>query len=228
MRTTIRGKILESARRFFFTKGYNKTSIQNIIDDVEIAKGTFYHHFKSKEQLLDEISDLIVEQKVAKIQRRLENSDDDAVTKFNTFINQQTDWKLEQLDLLYVVLTAMYSEHNILFQQKIKEKNIVRFLPILTDIIKQGVSEGIFDTVDPELMGELVLRLSNSWGDGIAKIFLRANNYQDPVGLILERYNLLFQAIERLLDAQKSLFGPVDRSVIEEISKYIREREEEG
>ena len=228
MRATIRGKILESARKFFFTKGYNKTSIQNIIDDVEIAKGTFYHHFKSKEQLLDEISDIIVEQKVAKIQRDLENSTDDAFTKFNTFVNQQTDWKLEQLDLLYVVLTAMYSEHNILFQQKIKEKNIVRYLPILTDIIKQGISEGIFDTDVPELMAELILRLSIFWGDGIAEIFLRSSNYQDPVRLIVERYNLLLQAIERLLDAKKSLLGLVDRSVIEEIIKYIREREEEG
>ena len=46
-------EILDSAQRFFYSKGYEQTSIQDIIDDIRIAKRTFYHYFNSKLDLRD-------------------------------------------------------------------------------------------------------------------------------------------------------------------------------
>ena len=66
MKQTIKDQILEVAYKLFLTKGYNQTSVQNIIDDVQIAKGTFYHYFNSKTELLDELTNNLVE-KEAKI-----------------------------------------------------------------------------------------------------------------------------------------------------------------
>ena len=46
-----RDELLEIASRLFYEQGYHKTGVKQIIDEAGIAKGTFYSHFKSKEDL---------------------------------------------------------------------------------------------------------------------------------------------------------------------------------
>ena len=51
-------RILEAAQRLFLEKGYDNTTIQDIVDQLGgLTKGAVYHHFKSKEEILDEVSD---------------------------------------------------------------------------------------------------------------------------------------------------------------------------
>jgi len=48
-----KGEILDAAEKLFAAKGYEASTINDILDAVQIAKGTFYYHFKSKEDVLD-------------------------------------------------------------------------------------------------------------------------------------------------------------------------------
>ena len=48
-----RNEILDVAERLFATKGFDNTSTNDILDEVGIARGTLYYHFKSKEDILD-------------------------------------------------------------------------------------------------------------------------------------------------------------------------------
>ena len=51
-------RILEAAQRLFLEKGYDNTTIQDIVDQLGgLTKGAVYHHFKSKEEILDKVSD---------------------------------------------------------------------------------------------------------------------------------------------------------------------------
>ena len=61
-----RKEILETAERLFITKGYTKTTVNDILKEIGIAKGTFYHYFKSKEEVMDEIIMRIIKEDVAK------------------------------------------------------------------------------------------------------------------------------------------------------------------
>lgn len=47
-----RQAILDVAEKLFYTKGYEATSVQDILDVLDTSKGSFYHHFESKEQVL--------------------------------------------------------------------------------------------------------------------------------------------------------------------------------
>src|SRR5271166_5975585 len=51
--TAKRNEILDAAQRLVFTKGYERMSIQDILDALEISKGAFYHYFDSKAALLE-------------------------------------------------------------------------------------------------------------------------------------------------------------------------------
>ena len=55
---TTRENIVETADRLFYQRGFEHTSFADIADDVEISRGNFYHHFKSKDEILDAVIDL--------------------------------------------------------------------------------------------------------------------------------------------------------------------------
>lgn len=51
-------KILDVSQRLFLEKGYDKTTIQDIVDELGgLSKGAIYHHFKSKEEIMDALGD---------------------------------------------------------------------------------------------------------------------------------------------------------------------------
>ena len=51
--------ILEVSQRLFFEKGYDNTKIQDIADELGMTKGAIYHHFKSKEEIMNNLKDTI-------------------------------------------------------------------------------------------------------------------------------------------------------------------------
>ena len=54
-----KNEILDTAERLFHTKGYEKTTINDILKEVNIAKGTFYYYFKSKEEVMDALIEMV-------------------------------------------------------------------------------------------------------------------------------------------------------------------------
>ncbi|MDF2532153.1 MAG: TetR family transcriptional regulator [Clostridia bacterium] len=50
-----RNEILDTAEKLFHAKGYEKCTVNDILKEISIAKGTFYHYFRSKEEVLDAI-----------------------------------------------------------------------------------------------------------------------------------------------------------------------------
>ena len=53
-------KILKTALKLFVEKGFAEVSISDLIQEVGIAKGGFYHHFKSKDQLINDIIEKVI------------------------------------------------------------------------------------------------------------------------------------------------------------------------
>ena len=51
-----RQEILHAAEKLFYMKGYENTSVQDVLMEAGISKGGFYHHFESKVRLLEEIA----------------------------------------------------------------------------------------------------------------------------------------------------------------------------
>ena len=53
-------EVLKAARHLFLARGYDKTTMQSVVDYLGIAKGTIYHYFKFKEELLEAVVEDIV------------------------------------------------------------------------------------------------------------------------------------------------------------------------
>ena len=71
---TTRDHIIEAADRLFYRQGYGHTSFSHIADAVKISRGNFYYHFKSKDEILDSVIDV----RLAKTRKMLEQWEIDA------------------------------------------------------------------------------------------------------------------------------------------------------
>lgn len=64
-----RAQIVEAADRLFYRQGYEHTSFADIADAVRISRGNFYYHFKSKDEILDAVIDLRLDDTRAMLDR---------------------------------------------------------------------------------------------------------------------------------------------------------------
>jgi len=83
---TTRDRIVEAADRLFYQKGFEHTSFANIADTVQISRGNFYHHFKTK----DDILAAVIERRMANTQNMLEQWEQNGETpadRIRSFIN---------------------------------------------------------------------------------------------------------------------------------------------
>ena len=46
-----RSELIACAQRLFYSMGYENTSVSDIVNEVGVAKGTFYYYFKSKQAI---------------------------------------------------------------------------------------------------------------------------------------------------------------------------------
>src|SRR4026209_3026106 len=80
-----RDEILDAAQRIIYTKGYEQLTIQDILDSLQIAKGTFYHYFDSKRALLEALIERMMDQLVQLVTPIVDDLNLSALDKFQRF-----------------------------------------------------------------------------------------------------------------------------------------------
>ncbi|MCC2538213.1 TetR/AcrR family transcriptional regulator [Bacillus paranthracis] len=149
-----RKEILETAERLFLTKGYTKTTVNDILKEIGIAKGTFYHYFKSKEEVMDEIIMRIIKEDVAKAKVIVSNPNIPVLEKLFRVLMEQSP---KSGDVKDKMIEQFHQPNNAEMHQKSLVQSIIHLSPILTEILEQGIEEGIFSTSYPQETIELLL-----------------------------------------------------------------------
>lgn len=204
-------RIVEAAQRLFFGRGYETTSIAEIIKAVDIAKGTFYHHFGSKVELLDEIVARFTRELLGAVEPIVDDPELTAVEKLRAFFVRGFAWKVADADRFYALLRAIYAEENLLFRMKVTERTISIVSPLLSAMVRQGVEEGSFDTPIPDRAGELALRLSTALSGRSAALFLELREDPSAADRIDALSRDIEYAMERLIGAPSGTITILDR-----------------
>lgn len=156
-------EILDAAERLFGTKGFDNTSTNDILEEVGIARGTLYYHFKSKEEILDGVIRRMTERmmaKAGKIVRNRELSLLERLTKAILSLNVESQIGNE-------VMEQVHRPQNALMHQKMQKRLLVGINPIFTELIEEGVREGICHTDYPEEAVEMTMLYANTAFDSI-------------------------------------------------------------
>lgn len=133
-------EILHTAEKFFRTEGYEKTSVNAIIEKIGIAKGTFYHYFKSKNELLIAIVDNLLDRLVLFAQNIEKNTSLNALEKIEKIFSTQNSNNNETAE----IKESLHIPENRELHEKTNVQFVIRFAPIVSKIVEQGKKEGVF------------------------------------------------------------------------------------
>ena len=176
-------ELLEIAYKMFITKGYDNTSVDEIIKEADIAKGTFYYYFDSKDEVLDLVindmidKEIIVASKYIEMQIPIEQKLIGIITSLRPSIDEKN------------IAIALNDNTNIKMHRKYNDKLIDSGTKLLKEIILEGINKGIFNCNNIEERIKLLLIMSNELFDN--------NNYSE------KDIEVFVDTTEKMLGASK-------------------------
>lgn len=151
-------KILDASLKLFLEKGYEETTVLDIISEMGgLTRGAFYHHFKSKEEVFDALCEKLFYES-------------------NPFEKAKSHKELNGLEKLKFVLRTSFdeTEHHQLsmasmqllespaFLKKMIESN-QELAPMYQELIEEGIQDGSIQSEQPKLLADLFVLLTNFW-----------------------------------------------------------------
>lgn len=149
-----RRELLEIAYRLFIQKGYENTSIEDILAQANIAKGTYYYYFPSKQATLEAVIDWMISQEVEQARLVLQSSLP-VMQKLVAVIAALRPQQEEES-----IADSLNSSENIVMHQKVKKRIVKEATPLLAQVVEEGIKQGIFSCENIEERVKMILILS--------------------------------------------------------------------
>lgn len=189
-----RNEILHTAERLFHVKGYEKCTVNDILREIGIAKGTFYHYFKSKEEVLDAVVSRYKEIVVGRAEKILEEDGISPEEKLmHAFIALRSNDKVDR-----AMLNELHKTENALLHQKTLNQIVTAMAPVLAKVIEEGIEKKAWRCRYPLQYMEIFLAASLTLTDeGIFELDADSQ---------MEVMTALISLLEKMLDVRKDSF----------------------
>jgi len=211
-----RDEILDAGERFTYSHGYEQMSVQNILDELQIAKGTFYHYFDSKQELLEAIVNRMLDRAVELVNPLVDDPELTALEKLQEFSSRLSRWKIGQKTFLLALLRVWYTDQNVLMREKVRTIGAKRFVLILSAIIEQGIREGVLQTSSPDHTAMILLAIVAGSEMPLAEILLAHHPSSEEIEHAVELAQSFNDAIERVLGAPPGSINMMHPEAIKE------------
>lgn len=202
-----RTRILEAAEKLFFEKGYEQTSIQDILDSLSLSKGGFYHHFPSKEAILTEICENRVLDRFNRLGMELYSARISPMDKLNLLLRMVNLFDRDEPKFVALMLKICYINGDVRIRDRMRSLVTERLEPLLDEVLQVGVKSGDFYIRHPGWTGRIVLAIAGDADDRACRMLATNADNPECVIDIAEMLNACRDAIETLLSAP---FGSVE------------------
>jgi len=197
-----RQEILSVAERLFCLKGYRETSVQDILDVIKTSKGSFYHHFESKEKVLETLC-------VHRAQKAADETVRDLaclsspMERINAVLHGMIPLRREETSFLSMLLPQMFTPEGRTVCMSYQEALRDAFLPLLNGVLDEAkAAEVIFPPCEDSVADILLTLMNRCWFHVAWTLLNTIKTAQRPEpDALLEELAVYRAAIERLLDA---------------------------
>ncbi|MBQ8312933.1 MAG: TetR/AcrR family transcriptional regulator [Clostridia bacterium] len=202
-----RQEMLNVAERLFCLKGYEATSVQDILNVLHVSKGGFYHHFASKEALLNTLFYQRAEQALAQVEESLSKVTD-VMPRLNKLIYGYLPLRKEDADFVGMLLPMLDKPEGRALRLCYQEALWETFLPVMQRELALALDADVICPAHGD-MAEVALHLLNQcWVDVSVLLMASIKKAQKPeTAALLSILNRYRRSLERLLDAP---FGSVE------------------
>lgn len=154
-----KNRILISAQKLFHKKGFEGTSIREIVEDAGCAKGTFYLYFETKMDLLIYFLNILFENFNKIIIEQLSEISEDPFGQIEKVFNELCSNMQEKEGSFKLFHTHEILE--LILEQGISNSFINSIVAQITFFLKQGIKGGYFREVDPQLYGKIIFSIGH-------------------------------------------------------------------
>jgi AcrR family transcriptional regulator len=211
-----RNEILDAAQRLVYTKGYGQLSIQDILGELHISKGAFYHYFESKQALLEALIERMAKQVIQMLDPIVRDETLPANEKLHRLFDAASRWKTDRKEVLLTMVNVWYADENAVLRLKARAAVLPLIAPMLTEIVQQGVREGTFHTAYSDQISEIIFSLLQNFGDRLVSYIIQP----ETAPAILKHLEALSashqDAMERILGAAPGSLPLFDTAILRE------------
>jgi AcrR family transcriptional regulator len=194
---TRRSELIDTAEELFLENGYEETTVSKIVRNAGVAQGTFYHYFKSKDEVLSAITDRWIEEIRAGIEDIASRDDLNAIENilglFNFFNNIG---RSRQMLVEYV-----HEGRNVHLHIKFEKRVPQIIIPPFSRMIEEGVEEGFFNVKYPEMAALSIIETA-----GAISHIHETCRLEEKTERMKELTDATFDFIERILGAKPGIF----------------------
>ena len=152
-------KILDTAQRLFLERGYENTTIQDIVNELGgLTKGAVYHHFKSKEEIMNAVSDRMFFQNNP-FDAVMKRTDLNGLQKMREMMRQNFSDKA-RMDI-NIQIMPLLENPRILVDSITSNQNVVS--PLFQRLLEEGNQDGSLSTPYVKELAEVITLLSSLW-----------------------------------------------------------------
>lgn len=195
-------ELLDQAFALFLDRGYENVSLNDLLTTVGTSKGAFYHYFPSKEALVTALAEQTAAQAFEALRPVFAQPGKNALDRLNAGLraSYQVKMAMGAPEQLAAMRSLLKPENRALFGRIITLWEDM-FRSVLTDVIAQGVHEGVFDTFDPEGVGDIIQGFAANMQTQLVQILnaTDAKSRRKAIDITMKRLKLYGIATDRIL-----------------------------
>ncbi|MDQ2087306.1 TetR/AcrR family transcriptional regulator [Herbivorax sp. ANBcel31] len=205
-------EFLSTALELFYEKGYEKTTIKDIIDKMGVSKGAFYHYFESKEDVIIIIAKEYVDRAIGIMKRIIERKDLNAAQKVSEIFTSVNEYKANSESRRSRIKGVFNNEGNLKLDKKISDSIRKELNALFKKLIDDGVEEGLFETSNSTELAEFISNIIHSLNSSIDR-------------LVIDLYEVDYEEFIRKLDEKLKFYEIMFKKILNLKGESIKFRE---
>lgn len=197
-------KILDTAERLFIEKGYERASLQEIIDETGLSKGAIYHHFASKEDIFYSVCDRIGRRNGEVLSQVRDDPALNGLEKLRAMF--KASLQPERQAKMFCMMPYLMDNAKFLVTEM--RSIFTEVVPYFVEpVIRQGMADGSIRTDHPKELAEAMMMLSDVWINPIVQ-----PTTPEEIRARCAVYNRLFQGF--------GIDGLIDEEIVDTLTRY--------
>ena len=147
-----RNEIIETAGKLFEEKGYEQTQVQDIVNEIGVAKGLFYYYFKSKDEVMEELADRYADAIIDAVNQLIDKD----ISTFDK-INRIFQIFIDSAEKKSGIFMGILNVKNGITHERIFFNVGKKMVPLVTELILSGNDNGECNCSDPKFITEVLV-----------------------------------------------------------------------
>lgn len=147
-----RNEIIETAGKLFEEKGYEQTQVQDIVNEIGVAKGLFYYYFKSKDEVMEELADRYADAIIDAVNKLIDKD----ISTFDK-INRIFQIFIDSAEKRSGIFMGILNVKNGITHERIFFNVGRKMVPLVTELILSGNDNGECNCSDPKFITEFLV-----------------------------------------------------------------------